>query len=152
MQRHRNWSRLAVRAAVVALLATVPLTAARPAQAHSCAGARSLSYTHYQGVARVSLTFYPECSDNQSHWHGTLYDTLCDKREARVSLVANWEGTFAQWEGGGSAGNGCGSSATFTGTRPSIVDYSPASWELRVILKACNFWGCSNNDFEYITA
>lgn len=154
MRRHSKGPWVAVRvAAIVALVAAaLPLTAAQPAEAHSCPGGRRVAFTHYQGVARVDLTFYPECSDNRSHWHATIYDTLCDGREARLSLVANLVAFGGyQWSDGGSAGNGCGSSATDFGTQSSVVDFRPTNWVVRVQILACS-WRCSDADERYITA
>lgn len=87
------------------------------------------------GVASASLTFYPRCSDNRSHWSGVIRDTSCDARSGKV-LLTSWA-----WSSGHAyqANNGCGTSSSFSGSDRALS--SP--WEVWVSVGACNSLTCS---------
>jgi hypothetical protein len=146
--KQRSWSRFLRSLAVVALAAAASLAVTGPAQAYTCSGGRSITVTG--DVSKVSVTFYPECSDNLSHWSGTLYDTKCDGRSARAVLVANQAYGYWQWAHGYNAGNGCGTSSTFRGSDRSVIDYWGLSWVVEVSAGACNTWSCSSYAKGYL--
>jgi hypothetical protein len=145
----RSWSRLVGAVAVLAMVATAMLAAAGPAQAYTCSGGRTISVVG--DVSRTTITFYPHCSDGRSHWNGTVWDTRCDGRAARVVLVANQAYGYWQWDHGYNAGNGCGSSATYSGSDRSVVAYAGSNWIVEVSVGACS-WSCSSYTRGYLHA
>jgi hypothetical protein len=147
---NRIWYRLVMTIAAFALTLTAAVATSPPAQAYTCSGGRTLTVT---GTAsRTTITFYPECSDNRSHWHGTLWDTSCDAKAARVSLIANQAFGYWQWDRAHTAGNGCGTSASYSGSDASVIDYRGSSWLVEVGVGACNFWSCVNFTRGYLHA
>jgi hypothetical protein len=147
--RQRSWSWLASVVAVVAMVAAGVLVVAGPAQAYTCSGGRTITVTG--DVSRTTITFYPQCSDGKSHWNGTLWDTRCDARSARVGLVANQRYGYWQWDHGYNAGNGCGSSSTYAGSDRSVLAYAGSNWIVEVGVGACSV-SCSSFTFGYLHA
>lgn len=141
----RNLRALLV-AVMTVLLTLTGLAVASPAQAYTCSGGRSVSYTSDDGVASTSVTLYPRCSDNKAHFSGTIRDTKCDGRAARIVLIANW--TFDQWSWDRSyeAPNGCNTSATFNGSAPGLAGNN---WYVRVAIGACS-WSCSSYSYRVL--
>lgn len=151
---HRG--RFAVALIVILLAAALAgIGTASPAYAYTCSW-RSATYTHPDGVAKVSFRFGPSCSDGRSHIEGTIYDTLCDGRTAvvefdgqryRTQLPVGWEHfldlTYR-------ASNGCGSNSTFSGWALSASGASSTAWRLDSVLyaKNNNFNCCSSKYFR----
>lgn len=146
--KSRIWHRLVMTFAVLILSATAAVATSSPAQAYTCSGGRTITVTG--SVSKTTVTFYPECSDNRSHWNGTLWDTKCDSRAARVSLTANQAFGYWQWSHGYTAGNGCGSSASYSGSDASVIDYAGSSWIVDVAAGACNTWSCATWTYGYL--
>jgi hypothetical protein len=145
--KNRIWYRLVITIAAFVLSATAAVAMSPPAQAYTCSGGRTITVTG--DVSRTTITFYPECSDNRSHWNGTLWDTKCDGRSARVSMVANQRYGYWQWEHGYTAGNGCGSGASYSGSDASVIDYAGSSWIVEVAVGACS-WSCASWTYGYL--
>jgi hypothetical protein len=135
--------------AIVAAALTVPQTllTASPAQAHTCSPAHSRSFTADDGVARAQVTFYPRCGDGRSHWHGTVWDTLCDARAGRFYIIANPIETAQQWGHHYNVPNGCGTSTTFSGSDQYVGVVT--TWHVVVGVLACN-WRCSDRTDRHI--
>jgi hypothetical protein len=140
-------SRLVSVVVVLAVLTASMLFVAGPAQAYTCSTSRSLTVTG--DVSKTTITFYPHCSDGKSHWSGTLWDTKCDGRSARVVLVANQQYGVWQWDHGYNAGNGCGTYSTYSGFDNSVVAYAGVSWAVEVSVGACS-WSCSSYTRGYL--
>ena len=126
---------------ILLAVAMVGFGPASPANAFTCSWV-SASYTHPDGVARVSFRWCANGSDGRSHIEGTLYDTLCDSRMAVVEFDGYTYQTYSPpgWkkilEKDYRASNGCGSSSTFNGTGTNR-SYGP-SWKLDTVLYARN--------------
>jgi hypothetical protein len=147
--KQQSWFRLVSAVAVMTMVAAGILAAAGPAQAYSCSGGHTISVVG--DVSRTTITFYPQCSDGKSHWNGTLWDTKCDGRSARLSLVANQAYGYWQWAHAYNAGNGCGSSSTYVGSDRSVIAYAGSSWSVEVAVGACS-WSCANFTKGYLHA
>lgn len=119
-------------------------------QKSSCSGGKTITVTG--DVSKSTVTFYPECSDNKSHWSGTIWDAGCDNRSARVVLLANEAFGDWQWDHKYTSGNGCGSSASFSGCDKSLIDYAGLNWLVKVAVAACNTWTCSTYYNGYLHA
>jgi hypothetical protein len=137
-------------AAMVMAVALVGLAAA-PAQAYTCSAGQSISFSNNSGVSRVSVTFYPRCSDNKAHWSGVVHDTSCDGRSGKVVLVANPamfpDGSAGSvWDRAYHANNGCGTSASFSGSAYGLLP----PWTLRVAAGACNSVTCAAYTNRYL--
>jgi hypothetical protein len=146
-----SWPRVARGLTVVILAAAASLSVGGgTAQAYTCSGGKTITVTG--DVSKATVTFYPECSDNRAHWSGRVWDTGCDKRAARVVLIANEAYGYWQWDHAYTSGNGCGSSATFSGSDNSVVDYAGRNWVVRVAVAACNTWNCSSYYNGYLRA
>ena len=131
---------LLVQAAAVAV-------AAAPAQAATCtARVHETSVQDTQSpTVRVRYDFAPECSDGRAKMWGTVYDTACDGRAAQIQY---WiydktaSGSWSQVDSGfANTDNGCGTNSSFTHYRNSP---GSVGWRLKVQIKACNSFGCSN--------
>lgn len=143
--------RLSAAAAVVISVAATLTVLAAPAQAYTCSGGRSITVNNTSGVSRVTLTFYPRCSDNKAHWNGVVHDTSCDGRSGKVVIVGNPsilpDGTvYGVWDHAYHANNGCGTSASFSGSNYGLG----APWSVRVSAGACNSWSCATYSHGYI--
>jgi hypothetical protein len=140
-----------VRGLLLALTFLLPVTfaaAAAPAQAYTCSGGRSVSFSADDGVASTTMTLYPRCSDNKAHFSGVIRDTKCDGRAARIVLVANWTADQWSWERLYEAPNGCGTSSSFQGSGSALTG---SNWYVRVAIGACS-WSCSNYSYRFISA
>lgn len=130
------------------LIATTSLVAvSSPAQAYTCSGGVSATLVHRDGVATSNVNFYPECSDGRAHWNGTITDTLCDARAARVALMSPWvpiPGAPA-FEWGHTNPNGCRTSSSFSGSNSSLKAYAIDMWN-----GACGYWSCAEWDMKRI--
>lgn len=143
--------RLSAAAVVVMSVAAALVVIAAPAQAYTCSGGRSITVNNASGVSRVTLTFYPRCSDNKAHWNGVVHDTSCDGRSGKVVLVANPSllpdgSVYGVWDKAHQANNGCGTSASFSGSNLGLT----APWSLRVSAGACNSVTCATYTHGYI--
>jgi hypothetical protein len=136
--KRRTWHRLVTRALVLLLPAATLLAVGSPAQAYTCSGGQPITVTG--SVSKVTLTFYPRCSDNKAHWRGVIRDTLCDARSGKVIL---WPYV---WEHSYQANNGCGTSASYSGSDSALR--SP--WEMAVMVGACNSISCSGYFTKYL--
>jgi hypothetical protein len=133
--------------AMTVFLALTGVTVASSAQAYTCSGGKSVSYSADDGVASTSMTLYPKCSDNKSHFSGTIRDTKCDGRAARIVLVANWTYDQWSWDKLYEAPNGCNTSSSFSG---SATPLTGSNWNVRVAIGACS-WSCSDYSYRFIT-
>jgi hypothetical protein len=104
-----------------------------------CTWARS-TYLN-SGVSSASVNL--EWCNGVAYLYGTIYDTTCDSRAAELEI---W--TYNDWRRTGmeirQAPNGCGTSATYrVYVRSDFV-------EARLWTRACNTWGCSSSDSDWI--
>jgi hypothetical protein len=146
----RAWGRRLVALAVGALLAqavVVAVTFAPAAQAATCtARVHETSVMDSQSpTVRVRYDFAPECSDGTARMWGTVYDTACDGRAAQIQYWIYDKTSSGSWRqidsGFADTDNGCGTSSSFNHTRNSP---GSVGWRLKVQIKACNTFGCSN--------
>jgi hypothetical protein len=120
-----------------------------PAHAYTC-GYNDTSADIRHSELRLSFRFEEACSDGRSRFTGTIYDTLCDGREA-IGVMKVYDSPsdqFYLWTNTARAQNGCGSQATFTFSGPSP---GASGWQLRINMAACSAHGlnCSTNYNHY---
>jgi hypothetical protein len=145
----RPWGRRMVALAVGALLAQAALAVVLgpAAQAATCTTRvhESSVQDTQSPTVRVRYDFAPECSDGRSKMSGTVWDTACDQRAAQIQYWIYDKTSSGSWRqidyGFANTDNGCGTSSSFTHYRNSP---GSVGWRLKVQIKACNTWGCSD--------
>jgi hypothetical protein len=137
--------RLVLGGIAIVTLAAPSMIAAQPAQAYTCNGSRTITVNSSTGVASATVTISPNCSDGKAHWSGSVRDTKCDARSARVAIYGNVVGgplgNESQWSHGYSADNGCGTGASFSGSDSALG----SRWNMYVDVVACNTSSCSSH-------
>jgi hypothetical protein len=145
--RPRARARLAVGAVAASMLLSGAAVAAGsiPAQAASCATVHA--GTLIGDVSKVSFVFNTNCSDGLMHLTGTLYDTKCDSREAKVAFdlytVQQVGGTIYDWEVTAHNDNGCGNYSTFNLSAQAPYLIFGDTWKLTTCTWAENAFGGS---------
>ncbi|MFI6453995.1 hypothetical protein ACIBF6_20840 [Streptosporangium amethystogenes] len=118
-----------------------------PANAYTCSGGKSTTLNASDGVGSADITFYPNCSDGKAHWNGTIRDTKCDARAARIIVQSAWSGVpgTPAWSHYYEAPNGCNTGRSFSGSAAGMT----GNWRIELYVGACNSTSCS--DYTYGT-
>ncbi|GGK65488.1 hypothetical protein Sme01_24280 [Sphaerisporangium melleum] len=140
--RNRTLHRVASGLTGVALAATAFVSFTQPASAYTCSGGKSTTLNASDGVGSADITFYPKCSDGKAHWSGTIRDTKCDARAARIIVQSIWSGVpgTPAWSYDYEAPNGCNTGRSFSGSAAGMS----GNWRIELYVGACNSTSCSS--------